>query len=135
MKYSKLISVIFLVLMMLSVFAGCNNKAENADDPQQTLSTSLEADTTASSSAATEATQHSVQNTEPEATSAVYTTESDELEILTPDAGNASGYNDPESIVTDPAVPENTTPQNVESLPQMEDIIDEPIELPFVPIS
>ncbi len=139
MKRFKLISVLLVIFIIMFVVAGCSNKEDNTKETaQQTTAADTKADSTAPSTAEHKDAQtdtHADTNTEqPEETEPFYTRESDELEILTPDAGDNSGDNTPEPAVTDPSAQENTTGQSAETFPDLDDIIDEPIELPFVPI-
>lgn len=130
MKNFKIISVFIVILIMMFVVAGCGNKEDNTHETaQQTTAADTTAELISSATTATEGTQPDTYTEQAEATEPFYTREADELEILTPDAGDNSGDN-----TTEPDVQENTTPQATETFPDLDDIIDEPIELPFVPI-
>ncbi len=134
MKIFKLISVLLITLIMLFLVAGCNNKEDNKDYPQQTTASDVETGSTVSTTEVTEATQQDTEVTQSETIKPSYVPESDELEILTPNISDNSGNNTPDPVVTVPDAQQNTTPQATETFPELDDIIDEPIELPFVPI-
>lgn len=126
MRKSCLIFLSLLILVFMFMASACNKAPESGRvSVEQTIASTAEPTTAAINAPATEQAK--------ESQPAQYNTESDELEILTPDQGSNSGNNTPESETQEPAKPQTTTPQFVETMPTMENISDEPIELPFVP--
>ena len=117
MKKFRVFSAVALSILLVFVFAGCNNKSSD--------------DATASSvpTTATEITEATVEtSSERETTEAQaysYTQDPDELEMMT-----QGSIDTPE-----PTAEVETTPQQKETSPAVQETTFERIELPFVPVN
>lgn len=115
MKKLRLISVVALIVLLVFVFAGCNNK--NPDDTTSVPTTAAEITETA--------VETSIESESTEAQVYSYTRDPDELEMMT--QGNID--------TPEPTAEVETTPQKKETSPVVQETTFERIELPFVPVN
>ncbi len=125
-KFALIFSIVTILVFML-VISACNKASEPERVPMEQA--------TATTAEPTSEATNPVTTVQPAKSESVqYTTESDELEILSPNQGDNSGDKTPEPDTEEPAKPQTTSPQVADPVPTMGNISDEPIELPFVPI-
>ena len=127
-KYSIIILLVSAILCLF-MLAGCGKKTDDTDIQDGTkvpTSTALNTEIT-TDGADTQSTQQSTTDVQTEDTDPSYTKEENELEIITPNADSTQGS----TMAPEPT--ENA--QTEETFPGLDSVIDEPIELPFVPIN